>query len=134
MPAAFLAVDEILRRATRLVRELRVDEAAMQRNLEKYGTFAATERVLMAAVKAGANRQEMHEVIREHSVAAWQALEEDRAGGNPLPDLLSSDRRILAHLPATQVGDLLDATAYVGDAPSRARQLAVTLRQACEAS
>ncbi len=127
-PAAFLATDEILRRATRLVRDLRVDEAALARNLEKYGTFAATERVLLAAAKAGADRQEMHEIIREHSLAAWGEL----AAGehNPLPDRLATDPRITSHLSSAQILALLDASQYVGDAPKRARNLVVQIRKA----
>ncbi len=125
-PAAFLATDEILHRATRLVRDLRVDKAAMARNLEKYGTFAATERVLMTAAKLGADRQEMHEVIREHSLAAWA----DIAAGqpNPLPTRLANDERITRYLTPAQVANLLDANHYVGDAPERAQQIAVQIR------
>ncbi len=40
-----------------------MDEGALARNLSKYGPFAATERVLMALSKTGADRQEMHEKL-----------------------------------------------------------------------
>jgi adenylosuccinate lyase len=125
-PSAFLAVDEILRRATRLIQDMRLDEAAMARNLEKYGTFAATERVLMAAVKAGASRQEMHEVIREHSLAAWAEV----AGGQPntLSSRLSLDPRVTEHLTSEQVLILMNAADYVGHAPAKALQLAHQIR------
>lgn len=127
-PAAFLATDEILRRATRLVRDLRVDESALARNLEKYGVFAATERVLMAAAKAGADRQEMHEIIREHSLAAWAEI----AAGQPnsLPVRLPADPRITRYLAPEQISALLDAAQYVGDAPERAKKLAQSIREA----
>ncbi|GIK41702.1 MAG: adenylosuccinate lyase [Chloroflexota bacterium] len=128
LPAAFLATDEILRRAIRLVRDLRVDEAALARNLEKYGTFAATERVLLAAAKAGADRQEMHEIIREHSLAAWAELAAGQA--NPLASRLSTDARITRYLAPAEILGLLDATQYVGDAPERARKLAAQIRTA----
>jgi adenylosuccinate lyase len=127
-PTAFLATDEVVRRATRLIRDLRVDEAAQARNLEKYGTFAATERVLMAAAKAGADRQAMHELIREHSLAAWAELAAGRA--NPLPERLAADPRLTAYLPPAQITVLLDARAYVGDAPTRARQMAGQIKAA----
>jgi adenylosuccinate lyase len=128
LPAAFLATDEMLRRATRLVCDLRVDEAALARNLEKYGTFAATERVLLAAAKAGADRQEIHEIIREHSLAAWAELAAGQA--NPLANHLATDARITQYLAPTQIMALLDATHYVGDAPERARSLAAQIREA----
>ncbi|MBI1877587.1 MAG: adenylosuccinate lyase [Chloroflexi bacterium] len=125
LPAAFLATDEILRRASQLVRDLQVDEAALARNLENYGTFAATERVLLAAAKAGADRQEMHEIIREHSLAAWAELAAGQA--NPLPIRLTTDTRVTQYLTPAQIISLLDARQYVGDAPERARGLAAQI-------
>jgi adenylosuccinate lyase len=124
-PAGFLATAEILRRATRLIRDLRLDEAAMARNLEKYGTFAATERVMMSAARQGADRQEMHEIIREHSLAAWAEIAAGRP--NPLPARLSADERITRYLPAAQIIALLDGGQYVGDAPTRAKDMAARL-------
>ncbi len=132
LPAAFLATDEIVRRATRLIRDLRVDEVAMARNLEKYGTFAATERVLMAAVKQGADRQDMHEIIREHSLAAWAEIAQGRP--NPLAERLFNDDRITRYLTLAQITYLLDASHYVGDAPERARTIAYQIKNALGAA
>jgi len=128
LPEAFLALDEMLRAAARVMRELRVDEAAIARNLDAYGTFAAVERVLMALGKAGADRQAMHERLREHSLAAWQVVGAGEA--NPLPERLTADAEITAYLPPEAVRALLDARAYVGDAPARARALAGSIREA----
>jgi len=122
LPVAFLAVDEILRASRRIVGGLRLNERAIARNLEVYGVFAATERVLMALGRAGADRQEMHEVIREHSLAAWEALQSGE--GNPLAERLSADERVIRFVPAEQVLALLDASDYVGDGPARAREIA----------
>jgi adenylosuccinate lyase len=77
LPEAFLALDEILQTGTGILKGLNVNESALARNLSIYGPFAATERVMMAAVKAGADRQEMHEVLREQAMTAWGAV---RAG------------------------------------------------------
>jgi adenylosuccinate lyase len=127
LPQGFLAVDEMLRRATRLVEGLVLNREAIARNLEDYGTFAATERLMMELVKAGADRQEVHEVIRRHSMAAWEAV---RAGqGNPLPDRLAGDGYLTTYLEPERVRALLDASAYVGDAPERARALAEAIRR-----
>ncbi len=126
LPTAFLATDEILGRATRLVGNLQVDETAVARNLARYGVFAATERVLMAAVKAGADRQALHELIREHSLVAWAEVAAGRP--NPLPARLSADERITNFLDPAQVMALLDAGQYIGDAAERARRLADTIR------
>lgn len=127
LPEAFLIADELIARGTRLIRGLRVDRSASARLLAAYGPFAATERLLMELVKRGGDRQELHEVIREHAMSAWAAL---RAGQpNPLADLLAADPRITRHAAREQVLAWLDASRYVGDAPGRARAFAAMLRQ-----
>jgi adenylosuccinate lyase len=130
LPAAFLAADEILGRAGRLIRDLRVDEAAMTRNLEKYGSFAATERLLMVTVKLGADRQEMHEIIREHSMAAWADITAGKP--NSLAARLAGDRRVIEYLDSNRTLALLDASRYVGDAPERAKLIAERIRTILE--
>ena len=126
LPEAFLAVDEMLGVALRLVHGLQVDERAVAGNLARCAAFAATERLLMALARAGADRQTMHAAIRRHSMAAWERL----AGGhpNPLPELLADDPEIKQYLPADATNALLDATGYLGHAPQRARALAGAIR------
>ncbi len=122
----FLATDELLRRATRIVSEMVIDEQAIGRNMAIYGPFAATERVLMALVAAGASRQDGHEWIREASLQAWAALREGQP--NPLVDLLLADVRIGEFLEAGQVKELMRAEGHVGTAVTRARTFAQTVR------
>lgn len=129
LPGAFLTADEMLHRTARLVRGLTLDREAIARNLATYGTFAASERLLMELVKAGADRQEMHEVLRGHSMAAWEAVREGRT--NPLPDLLANEARLASYLPPEQIRTLLDISGYIGDAPQRARALAEEIRRRC---
>jgi adenylosuccinate lyase len=126
LPEAFLAADELLGRTARVLQDLRVDEMSIRRNLATYGVFAATERVLMEGVKAGGDRQDLHEVIREHSLAAWDSVRSGQP--NPLADGLSQDARIGRWLSPQRVRALLDAEDYVGDAPERARAMARNLR------
>ncbi len=130
LPEAFLTADEIIMRAQRILSGLRIDDYAITQNLETYGVFAATERLLMAAVNAGGNRQELHEVIREHSLAAWEAMRTGQP--NPLADRLCADARITRLIPTEQAHELLNAETYVGDAPSRARQMAHIVRSVVE--
>ncbi len=132
LPEAFLVTDEMMTRALRLIEGLRFWPGPIQRNLRDYGVFAATERVLMAGVQAGGDRQELHEVIREQSLAAWAALQEGRA--NPLAELLAGDERITQYVPAGALPSLLDATGHVGDAPVRALALANQIRAALSQS
>jgi len=127
LPEAFLAADELVARGTRLISGLRVDRDASARLLAAYGPFAATERLLMELVKRGGDRQELHEVIREHAMAAWPEVRAGRP--NPLIESLSSDPRITQYAPRNQIVAWLDAAGYLGDAPQRARAFAEMLRQ-----
>jgi adenylosuccinate lyase len=122
LPEAFLAADEMLKTATAIITGLRVDERALARNLDIYGPFAATERVLMAAVKAGADRQEMHELIRTQAMRAWEAI---RAGEtNPLASLLTNDATLPTYLRPDELHELMDYRSHLGDAPQRTLLLA----------
>lgn len=128
LPQAFLLSDELLCRAGRILGGMVIRDQAVAHNLEVYGTFAATERLLMELVKAGADRQVMHEVIRQHSMAAWAAIQQGES--NPLPGRLAADPHVLAFLSSETTQTLLDASRYVGDAPVRARTLAGMIRDA----
>ncbi len=128
LPNAFLASEEIVRRAHRLLRGLNIHDEAIARNLDAYGAFAATEQLLMELVKAGADRQAMHEVIREHAMAAWQAVWAGEP--NPLTGRLAADPQVLRYVNAAHARELLDATTYIGDAPERARRMAEVIRGA----
>ena len=125
-PEGFLATDEMLRRANRIVTEMVIDEEAIARNMAIYGPFAATERVLMALVAAGGSRQDGHEWIREASLQAWATMRKGEA--NPLIDLMVSDERIGQYLEPDQVRELMDATAHTGTAVARAQAMAQTVR------
>jgi adenylosuccinate lyase len=127
LPEAFLAADEMLKTAQSILSGLRVNEQALARNLAVYGPFAATERVMMAAVKAGASRQEMHERLREQAMAAWETVRGGKA--NPLAENLSKDGEILKYLSADQVRELMDYESHLGDAPQRAKKLAATVNK-----
>jgi adenylosuccinate lyase len=126
LPEAFLIADELLHTATRIVRGLQVNEAGISRNLETYAPFASTERVLMALVKAGADRQEMHERLRAHAMTAWQSIGLNQP--NPLVRLLSQDEAITRFLPPGTVQDLMKVDNYCGLAPQRTRELAQLIR------
>jgi adenylosuccinate lyase len=121
----------MLRGARRVVEGLVVHERAVARNLATYGVFAATERLLMALARAGADRQAMHERIREHSMAAWAKVEAGES--NPLADLLSNDREITDYLSAYEIRLLLDASAHIGDTPQRAQTFLAMLHQVLDA-
>ncbi len=126
LPESFLMTEEILITTQRILRGIQFDRAAIQRNFERYAPFAATERVLMALVKQGADRQLMHERLRRHSLIAWQAVQS--GGNNPLVDLLCGDNEIGGVLGSERVQQLMQLDAYLGIAREQSQQMAVQIR------
>jgi adenylosuccinate lyase len=76
IPEAFLATDAVLRLYINVVRGLTVHPAVIARRIQQELPFMATEALLMAGVKAGGDRQLLHERLRVHSMAAAQAVKE----------------------------------------------------------
>jgi adenylosuccinate lyase len=130
LPEAFLIMDELLRVTQRLVRDLQINKSAVQRTLNTYGPFAGIEPLLMHLVRAGADRQAMHEVLREGALQAWQDVEAGHA--NPLTDLLAADIRLLAYLAPNTIREALSIHNYLGDAPERARDLVKRIQETVE--
>jgi adenylosuccinate lyase len=125
LPEAFLVTDELLSVATRLITKMQINLNAINNTLNIYAPFAATEHILMALAKAGADRQEMHAVLRQHALTAWQAVQTGMP--NPLKDLICQDAMITSYIPAVTLVGLLDITRHTGDAPQRARKFAQTI-------
>ena len=130
LPESFLICDELLRTSMRIMEGLQVNQEAIQRNLKAYAPFAGIERVLMALVKAGADRQVMHDYLREHSLTAWAEVQSGKP--NQLPELIIHDPEINQYLPEEELRQMMDISHYLGDAPQRTRQMAQTIRSAVE--
>lgn len=90
LPQAFLAGDAILALYLNVVPGLVVNPAVVARNVERELPFMATENILMAGVRAGGDRQDLHERVRVHSLAAATELKKG-AERNDLIDRLRSD-------------------------------------------
>jgi adenylosuccinate lyase len=126
LPESFLICDELLETATCIIKGLQVDEAALASNLAIYGPFAATERVLMALVKAGADRQETHELLRQHTLSAWEMIKAGQP--NPLARLVTQEAEFHPYLSSQALSTLMEAGQYLGNAPLWARRLAGDIR------
>jgi len=114
LPQAFLAADAVLILCQNVTTGLVVYPQVIAAHLAAELPFMASENVLMAAVAAGGDRQELHELIRRHSLAA-AAVVKEQGGRNDLLDRLKAD-------PAFAKVDLaaaLDPRAYVGRAPEQ---------------
>ena len=121
IPEAFIALDEMLITAKRIVSGMNFHSEATRRLMDNYGIFASTERLLMELGRRGADRQAMHETIREESLKAWALVQVGK--DNPLKDNLASDEEVLKYLSKEEVLKLLDASDYIGDSVERAEAM-----------
>ena len=117
IPESFIALDEILITEIKVVKGMSIHSTATSRLMSSYGVFASTERVLMELGKKGADRQKMHEVIREESLKAWVSVQEGKE--NPLKKALMENEEILSYLSKEEIEKYLDASGYTGDAEKR---------------
>lgn len=127
LPEAFLCLDEILAETIKILAGLEIRPEAIQRNLSDFGPFAGTEKLLMELAKAGADRQEMHEIIRVHTLTAWDEVRQGNP--NPIKELLGNDPALTEFLNGKQIGAYLEVGAYLGDAAARANDLADKILQ-----
>jgi adenylosuccinate lyase len=74
LPQAFLAADACLQLALNLVQGLIVQPQVIKRYVQQQLPYMITENLMMAAVRAGANRQEVHELVRRHSLAVSERV------------------------------------------------------------
>ena len=87
MPEAFLCADAVLRLVIDVVSGLRVNEKIIEKALNEYMPFFATENILMEGVKRGGDRQKLHETIRVCSMEASQKMK--NGGECDLPERLA---------------------------------------------
>jgi adenylosuccinate lyase len=127
IPTAFLAAEQMLILSEDIVAGLKVNEARAAELLEAHGPFAAAERVVSALARAGADREQVRERLRQHLLTAWEAVQAGRP--NPLLNQLATDTVLLRYAQPARMRELLDLRSYVGQAPDRARALARALRQ-----
>ena len=92
---AFLSADVILSTLINITDGLQIWPNVIAKRVKAELPFMATENLLMAAVKAGGDRQELHEVIREHSMAAAKRIKEE-GGDNDLVERLRNDKAFAA--------------------------------------
>jgi adenylosuccinate lyase len=125
-PETFLAVDEILISLVKIVEGLKVNPAIIQRNLEKFGPFSAIEKVLVACVGHGADRQETHEELRRLSMQAWQEIQQGRE--NPLTGLIMQSEAVTRWVNESEMQELFDIENYTGIAELRCHELVEVIR------
>ena len=113
---SFLATDAVLNLYLDVASGLVVHPRVVQRNLMEELPFLASEHLMMEAVKAGGDRQAVHEALRVHSREAARAIKEEGAD-NTLRQRLSADPAFAA--VAGRMDELLDPSRFVGRAPAQ---------------
>jgi len=114
MSEAFLSADAILNIVTNVARGMVVYPAVIDAHIRSELPFMASENILMAAVQAGGDRQELHEQIRLHSQAAAQQVKGE-GKPNDLIERIKSDEAF----SSLDIDTLLDPSAFVGRAPQQ---------------
>lgn len=113
---AFLATDAILDLYLNITDGLVVYPKVVEADLRKELPFMATENIMMDAVKAGGNRQELHELIRTHSMAAARQVKEFGLE-NDLLDRIANDPAF--PLTKEELEERMNPALYVGRAPEQ---------------
>jgi len=112
LPDSFLLADAILGLAAGIIHGLAVNESRIRFHVGRELPFMATESLLMKATLEGGDRQHLHEVIRQHSMTAHEAV--SRGDENPLIELLKLDPEFT--LDEKKVEKVLDPHQFIGRA------------------
>jgi len=126
LPDAFLAIDGLFETFLTVLDDFGFYPAVIERELDRYLPFLATTKVLVAAVRNGVGREQAHEAIKEHAVAAALRLREDGAEGNDLIERLAADPR-LGLAPDELAGVLASPIDFVGRAPEQVASFVATV-------
>lgn len=119
VPEAFLAVDGILNLYSNVADGLVVYPKVIRKHLESELPFMATENIMMDAVKHGADRQQLHERIRVHSMEASKIVKAE-GGKNDLLERIASDP--VFGVSIDELNQLVSPEKYVGRAPQQTEE------------
>jgi adenylosuccinate lyase len=119
IPEAFLAIDGCLQIVIDVARGLVVYPKTIEAAVRAELPFMATEEILMAGVQAGGDRQELHERIRRHSLAAAQRVKGEGHPNDLLQRLQEDD--VFSRL-GLEWSELMDASRFIGRAPEQTAQ------------
>lgn len=119
IPESFLATEAILILMGNIATRLEVHPARIRRRLMDELPFMATEELIVRAVKAGGDRQDVHERIRQHSIAAAHAVKHD-GKENDLLERLAADPSFKVSIDDLQA--TLDPSRFVGRAPQQVEE------------
>lgn len=128
LPEGFISMTEILDRAGNIIEGIQVRDVSIDRNMRNFGAFSATEPILMAASKAGADRQLAYDRLGELAASAYETVR--RGEPNPLLDLISNDPYLTKYVNLETIYKAFqEVPGHIGIAPDSARELAGIIRE-----
>ena len=119
-----MCADAVLRLVIDVVSGLRVNEKIIEKALNEYMPFFATENILMEGVKRGGDRQKLHETIRVCSMEASQKMK--NGGECDLPERLADTGAF--GMTAGEIRDVLNPELYIGRCPEQVSRLVEKIR------
>lgn len=122
LPDAFFAIDGLFETFLTIVEDFGAYPAVIDREVDRYLPFLATTKLLMTAVKSGMGREDAHEVIREHAVAAALQMREAGSSENDLIRRLGDDSAWPLDMDASGEA-LVDPIELTGLASSQVRSI-----------
>ena len=125
LPEAFLATDGVLRLVQNVAGGLHVNEKIVEKFVRDYLPFIATENLMMAAVKRGGDRQQLHEIIREASMEATAKMKNGESW-----DLVAQLAAVPAFgMTADEIRAELTPARYIGRCPEQVAALTKLCRE-----
>ena len=115
LPEGFLCCDAVLRLAQNVTDGLHVNEKIVERTVQEYLPFIATENLMMEAVKRGGDRQQLHEIIRRCSMEATARMKNGESCD--LLERLAKEKEFT--LTQEEMESLLTPSAYIGRCPEQ---------------
>lgn len=119
IPEGFLACDGILSIYHNVAQGLVVNPRVIQKHLMEELPFMATENILMDCVKRGGDRQELHEAIRLHSIAAGNVVKQE-GGANDLVERIAADP--VFGMTLSQLQSMMNPEDFTGFATEQTRE------------
>ncbi|MBK1810148.1 adenylosuccinate lyase [Clostridium sp. YIM B02505] len=113
---AFLALDGVLNLYINIAENMVVYDKVISAHVFNELPFMATENIMMEAVKRGADRQEMHEKIRVHSMAAARRVKEEGLNNDLIERIVADDSFLLSK---EEIYNIIDPIKFVGRAPGQ---------------
>ena len=123
LPQAFLTVDSILLLANNVISGLILWPRLIEKHIQKELPFISTENILMLCVKAGGDRQELHEALRQYSMEVAERMKKEGVDDNDLLTRILQDSRFAS--VHEKLATLVDPKNFIGRAPEQVESFIV---------